>query len=134
MLYYTLHKIRLRFHWPHMYKYIKYAISSCAACVLRSHNSRPASELLYSFPIDAPFLSIHADAWVPGKTNSFDGYQGLMVAMCHMTGFVAIKPLKEMNYTSFAKAAYAIQLGYSLSHLMIIDAESKFKGESVKAA
>jgi hypothetical protein len=22
-LYYTLHKIRLRFHWPHMYKYIK---------------------------------------------------------------------------------------------------------------
>jgi hypothetical protein len=37
-LYYTLPKIRLRFHWPHMYKYIKYAILSCAACVLRSHN------------------------------------------------------------------------------------------------
>jgi hypothetical protein len=54
--------------------------------------------------------------------------------MCHMTGFVAIEPLKEMNSTSFAKAAYAIQLRYGLSHLMIINADSKFKGEFVKAA
>jgi hypothetical protein len=126
-LYYTLLKIRLRFHWPHMYKYIEYKISSCAACVLRSHNSRPASELLYSFPIDAPFLSIHADAWVPGKTNSFDRYQLLMIV-------VLIEPLKEMNSTSFTKAANAIQLRYGLSHLMIIDTDSKFKGEFVKAA
>jgi hypothetical protein len=46
-----------------------------------------------------------------------------------MTGFVVIEPLKEMNSTSFVKASYAIQL-----HLMIIDADSKFKGEFVKAA
>jgi hypothetical protein len=59
---------------------------------------------------------------------------GLMIIMCQMTGFVAIKPLKEMNSTSFAKASYTIQLRYGLSHLMIIDADSKFKGEFVKAA
>jgi hypothetical protein len=66
---------------------------------------------------------------VPGITNSFDGFKGLMIVMCRMTGFVAIEPLKEMNSTSFVKASYAIQLRYRLSHLMIIDADSKFKGE-----
>jgi hypothetical protein len=133
-LYYTLHKIRLRFHWPHMYKYIKYAISTCAACILRNHNSRPATELLYSFPIDAPFLTIHADVWMPGKTNSFDGYIALMIIMCHMTAFAAIEPLKDLNSTTFSKAIYAIQLRYGLSHLLVVDADSKFKGEFIKSA
>jgi hypothetical protein len=133
-LYYTLHKIRLRFHWPHMYKYIKYAISSCAACLLRNHPSRPALELLYAFPIDAPMLTIHADAWMPGKTTSFDGYTGLMIVMCHMTGFTVIEPLKDMNSTTFAKAVYALQLRYGLAHLLVINADSKFKGEFIKAA
>jgi hypothetical protein len=117
-----------------MYKYIKFAITSCAACILRNHSSRPASELLYSFPIDAPFLTIHADVWLPGKMTSFDGYVGLMIVMCHMTGFVAIEPLKELHSTSFSKAVYAIQLRYGLSHLLIIDADSKFKGEFLKTA
>jgi hypothetical protein len=57
-----------------------------------------------------------------------------MIVMCHMTGFIALKPLKDMNSTLFAKAVYAIQLRYGLSHLMIINADSKFKGEFVKAA
>jgi hypothetical protein len=72
--------------------------------------------------------------WVPRKTNSFDGYQGLMIIMCHMTGLVSIEPLKEMNSISFVKVAYAIQLCYGLSHLMIIDADYKFKGELIKAS
>ncbi len=133
-LYYTLHKIRLRFHWPRMYQYVKYAISTCAACILRNHNSRPRSELIYSFPIDAPFLTIHADVWVPGKTTSFDGYVGLMIVMCHMTAFAAMEPLKDLNSTAFSKAIYAIQLRFGLSHMLVIDADSKFKGEFVKSA
>jgi hypothetical protein len=57
-----------------------------------------------------------------------------MIVMCHMTGFVAIEPLKELHSTSFSKAVYAIQLRYGLSHLLIIDADSKFKGEFLKTA
>ncbi len=79
-------------------------------------------------------LTIHADAWVPGKTTSFNGYTGLMIVMCHMTGFAAIEPLKDMNSTTFAKAIYAIQLRYGLSHLLVIAADSKFKGEFLKAS
>jgi hypothetical protein len=133
-LYYTLHRIRLRFHWPHMYSYIKRAIGSCAGCILKNHGARPGSELLYAFPVDAPFMTIHADLWVPGKTVSFDGTTGLMVVMCHMTGFTAIEPIREANAKEFAKAIYRVQLRYGLSHLLITDPDSKFNGVFTKAA
>ena len=79
-------------------------------------------------------LTIHADAWVSGKTTTFDGYTGLLIVMCHMTGFTAIEPLKDMNSTTFAKAVYAIQLRYGLAHLLVIDADSKFTDEFINAA
>jgi hypothetical protein len=64
---------------------------------------------------------------------TFDGFVGLMIVMCHMTGFTAVEPLKELNPTLFAKAVYTIQLRYGLSHLLIIDTDSKLKGEFLKA-
>jgi hypothetical protein len=132
-LYYTLHRIRLRYHWPHMYSYIKQNIDDCVACVLRNGGTRATSEFLYSFPVSAPFMTVHADAWVPGKTASFDGYIGLMIVVCHMPGFAAIEPLKEMNSSSFAKSVYAILLRYGLSQLVITDPDSKFKGNFKEA-
>ena len=128
-LYYTVHRIRLRFHWPNMYTYIKNLIDSCVACILRNGGARASSELLYSFPLSAPFMCVHADAWVPGKTTSFDGFSGLMIVVCHTVGFAAIPPLKDMNSTSFAKAVYTILLRYGLSQMVITDPDSKFKGE-----
>ena len=97
-----------------MYSYIKRAIGSYAGCILKNHGARPGSELLYAFPVDAPFMTIHADLWVPGKTVSFDGTTGLMVVMCHMTGFTAIEPIREANAKEFAKAIYRVQLQYGL--------------------
>ena len=34
-LYHTVHRIRLRFFWHEMYKYIKHFISICAGCILK---------------------------------------------------------------------------------------------------
>jgi hypothetical protein len=39
-----------------------------------------------------------------------------------------------MNSRTFAKAVYAIQMRYVLAHLLVIDVDSKFKGEYIKAA
>jgi hypothetical protein len=36
LLYYTLHRICLRFHWPNIYTYLKRNIDNCVACVLRN--------------------------------------------------------------------------------------------------
>jgi hypothetical protein len=132
-LYYTLHQIRLRYHWPHLYSYVKQNIDDCAACVLRNGGTRSSSEFLYGFPILAPFVTVHADAWVPGKTMSFDGYTGLMIVVCHMTGFAAIEPIKDMNSSSFAKAVYTILLRYGLAQCVITDPDSKFKGNFKEA-
>jgi hypothetical protein len=132
-LYYTLHRIRLRYYWLGMYTYIKQNIDNCVACVLRNRGTRSSSEFLYGFPTFAPFMTVHADAWVPGKTMSFDGNIGLMVIVCHMTGFAAIEPMKEMNSSSFAHAVYSILLRYGLPQLVITDPYSKFKGNFKEA-
>ncbi len=132
-LYYTLHRIRLRYHWPHLYSYVKQNINDYVACVLRNGSTRSSFEFLNKFPILAPFLTVHADAWVPGKTMSFDGYTGLMIVVCHMTGFASIKPIKDMNSSSFAKAVCTILLRYGLAQCAITNPDSKFKGDFKEA-
>jgi hypothetical protein len=132
-LYYTLHQIRLRFHWPNMYTYLKRNIDDCVACVLQNGGTRASSELLYPFPLSAPFMAVHADAWVTGETESFNGFTGLMIVVDHMTGFAAIEPIKEMNSSSFARSVYVILLQYGISHTVITDPDSKFKGQFKEA-
>lgn len=121
-LLHSRHRIRLRYHWPHMYSYVKQNIDACVACVLRNGGTRASSELLYAFPLSTPFLTDHAYAWVPSKTMSFDGNVGLMIVVCHM-----IERMKEMNSSSFARAVYTILLRYGLPQLVITDPDSKFK-------
>eukprot|EP00978_Attheya_sp_CCMP212_P032427 scaffold126525_cov63-Attheya_sp.AAC.1 len=97
--------------------------------MLRDGVSRPASELLYSFPIDAPMNTVHADVWVPGKTVGYDGNTALMIVLCHMTGFVAVEPLKELNSTTFAQSIYTILLRYSTDlsrSLLVVEREFQF--------
>jgi hypothetical protein len=98
-----------------MYSYVKQNIvkqniEDCVACVLRNGRTRATSEFLYGCPLSAPCQTVHADALVPGKTMSFDGNIGLMIVVCHMTGFAAIEPMEEMNSSSFARAVYTILL------------------------
>jgi hypothetical protein len=50
-----------------------------------------------------------------------------------MTGFAAIEPIKEMNSASFAKSVDTILLRYGLSHTVITNPNSKFKGQFKQA-
>jgi hypothetical protein len=56
-----------------------------------------------------------------------------MIVVCHMTGFTAIEPMKDMNSSSFARAVYSILLRYGLSECVITDPDSKFKGNFKEA-
>ena len=104
-------------------------IKSCATCLSATKADKPRSELLYSLPLQAPFYTIHADCYEPGKTESFDGVIALMVVLDHLTGFVAIEKLRVKNATSFAAAIYKVLLRYGMAQLLVTDADSKFKGE-----
>eukprot|EP00978_Attheya_sp_CCMP212_P028517 scaffold98634_cov62-Attheya_sp.AAC.1 len=115
--------------WPGLYSWLKRRILSCAACVLRDGVTRPSSELLYSFPIDAPMVTVHADLWQPGEIEGFDGNTALMIILCHMTGFTVVEPIVKKDSQTFAQAAYKIFLCYGIPHMIITDPDSKFKGE-----
>jgi hypothetical protein len=116
-----------------MYTHLNRNIDDCVACVLRNGGTPASLELLYSFPLSAPFMAVHTNAWIPGKTESFDGFTGLMIVVEDMTGFVAIEPIKEMNLSSFARSVYVILLRYGLSHTVITGPDSKFKGQFKEA-
>ena len=126
-LYQTLHRIRLRFYWPRMVKYIENMISKCTGCKMANATLNRKQNYLYSFPIDAPFRTIHIDIYSLGKTESFDGDVALFIVLDHMTSFAVIEPVKETNSKTFAKALMKILLTHGLCHTVIVDADSKFK-------
>ena len=125
--YYTLHRIRLRNHWPHMAKEILSWITVCTHCLLKTGTSKLSTELLYTFPLHAPMVTVHIDTWVPGKTMSLDDNTSIMVIMCHMTGFVALEPFKKASSKSFAAVVYHIHLCHGLLHCIVTDVDSKFE-------
>jgi len=65
--YRTLHCLRLRFYWPGMYAYIKRMCQACPGCALANPTISKSSELVYYFPVEAPFLVMHFDAYAAGK-------------------------------------------------------------------
>ena len=89
---------------------------------------------MYSFPIDAPFRTIHIDIYTVGKTESFDGNVALFIVVDHMTSFAVIEPVKETNSKTFAKALMKILLTHGLCHTIIIDADSKFRATFAEVA
>ena len=84
---------------------------------------------MYSFPVDAPFRTIHIGIYTMGKTKSFDGYKALFIVVDHMTSFAVVKPVKQLNSDSFSKALMKVLLTHGLCHTIIIDADSKFKAK-----
>ena len=127
LYYYTLHYVRLRYNWSSMARDILSWITICAHCLLRTGTSKPTTELLYTFTIHVLIVTVHINAWVPKKTMSLDGNIGIMIAICHITGFVALGPFKTATYKSFATIIYPILLRHRLPHCLITDPGSNFK-------
>ena len=82
---------------------------------------------LYTFPVDAPFRTIHIDIYTMGKTEAFDGHKALFIVLDHMSSFAVIEPVQQLNSDSFTKALMKILLSHGLCHTVIVDADSKFK-------
>ena len=83
-VYHTIHRIRFRFYWPLMVKYVQNMIQHCTGCKMTNTTINTKQNYLYSFPIDAPFRTVHIDIYTLGKTESFDGDVALFIALDHM--------------------------------------------------
>ena len=124
----TFHRIRLRFYWPNMYKYIDGMCRACPGCALANRTKSKSAELVYNFPIEAPFLVLHVDIYVAGKFAGFEGCTVFLIACCGMCSFACMEPVNHANAESFASALMKIQLRFGLCHTIVLDKDSKFLG------
>jgi len=98
--YRTLHRLRLRYYWPGMYSYVKKMCAACPDCALSNPTKAKSSELVYNFPIEAPFLVLHVDAYKAGAHSGFEGSELYLVACCGMCTFGALEPVTGANATT----------------------------------
>jgi hypothetical protein len=91
--YRTLHCLCLYYTWPGMYTYIKRMCLTCPGCALSNPTKIKSSELVYNFPIEAPFMVLHVDAYMAGSHTGFEGSEMYLVACCGMCTFNALKPI-----------------------------------------
>ncbi len=124
--YRTLHNIRLRYFWPGMYSYIKQMCNACPGCALANPIKSKLSELVYNFPIKAPFLVLFVDASSVGKQSSFNGSKVYLIACCGMSGFASMEPIEHANSKNFASGIMKIQLRYGFCHTVVLNKDSKF--------
>ena len=111
-----------------MYSYIKHLCRLCAACGLSNSRHSQSKELVYSFPVDAPFKLVIVDIYKAGDISAFDGEKGLFILLDHMTGFAITEALLGMNSTIFSKIMMKILLQHGFCHTVVVDADSKFRG------
>ena len=86
-----------------------------------------SADFIYNFPVTAPLLVMHLDAY---KARAFTGYNGdnvYVFARCNMTAFATIQEgVEEANSTTFAQALMRMQLRYGFWGTIVLDKVSKF--------
>ena len=131
--YRTLHRLRLRYYWPGMYAYVKRMCHACPGCALSNPTRGKSSELVYNFPIEAPFLVIHFDAYAAGKHSGFEGSDVYLIGCCGMCSFACMEPVTNPSAITFASAIMKILLHYGFCHTAVLDKDTKFYGIFRKA-
>ena len=90
-IYKTLHRIHLRFFWPHSRKVVTDWCLKCPHCRLATNGSIARnSKLILSWPLCCPFYILHVKLWQPGAIENYRGETYLMNVMCDLTGFVIV--------------------------------------------
>jgi hypothetical protein len=92
-----------------------------------------SSELIYNFPVKAPFLVMHFDAYAAGKHAGFEGLECYLLGCCGMTGFSCMEPIANASATTFASAIMKILLRYGFCHTAVLDKDANFFGVCSKA-
>lgn len=126
--YRTYARLRLRYYWPGMYKYCQLMCKKCPGCALANGVIRASSELIYSFPVAAPFRVLHVDGYQAGDLSSFEGRKVHVIALDGMTSYACNQSVQKANSTSFAKALMKIILTHGIPHTLVLDKDSKFYG------
>jgi len=102
--------------------------NACPGCALANPTKSRSTELVYRFPIEAPFLVLFVDAYMAGKVTGFENSDCYLIACCGMSTFAIMEPITHPTSTSFASAIMKIQLRFGFCHTIVLDKDSKFLG------
>ena len=130
----TYARMRLRYFWPHMYKYCFKLIKQCPGCALGNITRHTSSDLVYGFPVCAPMKVMMVDIYSVGTEVNFEGNIYHLIACDAMTAFAVSEPVPEQNARSFAGAIMKIWLRFGFSHTLVVDKDSKFRGVFAETA
>ena len=127
--YKTLYRIKLRFIWHRMRKYIKVWVKQCIYCMLTYVWRRRGQEVMFSWPVSSLFTITHAGLWMPGHFKDRNGNVALMNVICDMTKFVIVVPVSDEVASTLAEHfMYHVLIKFGICHLVILDDGSPFKG------
>jgi hypothetical protein len=90
--------------------YVKRMCNACPGCALLNPTCGKSSELVYGFPIEAPFFMMHFDAYLAEKHSGFEGSEVYLIGCCGMCGFACVEPVSHPSATTFASAIMKILL------------------------
>ncbi len=111
-----------------MHSYVKCMCQACPSCALVNPTCGKSSELVYNFPIEAPFLVMFFDAYSAGKHSVFEGSKCYLICCCGMCSFACMEPITRALATTFASAITKILLCYGFCHTVVLDKDNKFFG------
>ena len=115
----TFHHICLQYFWPGMYAYLKLMRHLCAGCGLANSFGRLSNELVYSFPMDAPFKVICGDIYKAGDIKAYNGESALFIIQDMLSGYAIIEELTELNSAAFIRVAMKVLLQHGLCHTFV---------------
>jgi hypothetical protein len=87
-----------------MYAYVKRMCQACLGCELANPYCGKSSELVYIFPIEAPFLVMFFNAHSAGKHAGYEGSECYLIGCCRMCGFACMEPVTSASATTFGSA------------------------------
>ena len=132
-IYKTLHRIRLRFFWPHSRKDVTDWVLQCPHCVASNKSTARNNELVFSWPLCCPFYILHVDLWAPGTIENYQGDTYLMNTMCDLTGFVLVTATNDTTAHNLARLfVQEVLLKVGFCGLVVVDDGSTFKGKFVE--
>jgi hypothetical protein len=109
-----------------MYSYVNRMCQACPGCALANPTCGKSSELIYNFPIKAPFLVMFFNAYSAGKHSGFEGSECYLIGCCGMCRFACMEPITRALATTFASTIMKILLCYGFCHTVVLDKDSRF--------
>ncbi len=113
----------IAFNYGSMYAYVKRMCQACPGCALANLTRGKSSELVYNFPIEAPFLVMFFNAYSAGKHT-----ECYLIGCCRMCSFACMEPISSASATTIASAIMKVLLHYMFCFTIVLDKDSKFFG------